>query len=111
MTAADFIDSFNALAYNANANAHAKGFYDMPHEFGTRVALIHSELSEALEGFRQGNPASEHIPTYSAIEEELADVIIRIMDLSAEKGYRVAGAVIAKMAFNTTRPYRHGKLI
>ncbi len=69
---------------------------------------MHSELSEALEALRHGNGPSDHIPEFSGVEEELADVIIRICDVAQERGWRVAEAIIAKMAFNATRPHRHG---
>lgn len=72
------------------------------------IALMHSELSEAVESIRHGNPPSDHIPEFSGVEEELADVIIRIFDLAERKGYRIAEAMIAKMKFNDGRPYRHG---
>lgn len=73
-----------------------------------KIALVHSELSEALEGLRQGNQSSDHIPEFSQVEEELADVIIRVADFAAAYEYDVAGAVIAKAAFNRTREFRHG---
>ena len=73
-----------------------------------KIALMHSELSEALEYARHGNPASDHIPGFSGVEEELADVIIRIMHYGQRKGLRVAEAVLAKNEFNKTRPHKHG---
>lgn len=73
-----------------------------------KIALMHSELSEALEGLRHNDPKSEHIPEFSAVEEELADTIIRIADFAAAYGYKVAGALIAKAEFNRSRPFKHG---
>lgn len=69
---------------------------------------MHSELSEALEALRHGNPPDNHIPEFSGVEAEYADTIIRIMDMAAAKGYRVAEALIAKVEYNKTRPYMHG---
>lgn len=72
------------------------------------IALIHSELSEAIEAARAGDPPDDKIPEYSGVEAELADVIIRIMDIAAHRGWRVGDAVEAKMAMNRTRSHMHG---
>lgn len=73
------------------------------------LLLVHSELGEATQALREDeNQPSEHIPEYSAIEEELADVVIRVLDLSRGFNWDVVGAIIAKMEFNKTRPDRHG---
>lgn len=81
--------------------------YEMDN-LGLKIALIHTELSEALESFRHGDPPSDHIPEFTGSEEEFADAIIRIMNIAEGRGLRVAEAMIAKQAFNAARPYKHG---
>jgi NTP pyrophosphatase (non-canonical NTP hydrolase) len=109
LTAENFIRSFYELQRIANDTAISKGFWETPREEGTLIALMHSELSEALEAVRHGNPPDDKIPEFSGVEAEFADVIIRIMDYAGYHDLNVAGAVIAKMEYNPTRPYKHGK--
>lgn len=66
------------------------------------LCLIHSEISEALEGYRKNLPDSK-LPHRSNFEVELADALIRIFDLAGAKGLDLGGAVRDKMAFNLTR--------
>jgi NTP pyrophosphatase (non-canonical NTP hydrolase) len=103
-----FTTAFNLLAKDVNDIAKAKGWWKGERNDGELIALMHSELSEALEALRHDNPASDHIPEFSGVEEELADVIIRIMDFALAKKHRVAEAVVAKIAFNSTREVMHG---
>ena len=100
---------FKALSRIVHANARNKGFWDGERNLGESIALIHSELSEALEALRAGNPKDGHCPEFSGLEVELADAIIRIMDLAGGLDLNVAGAVSAKIAYNKNRPAKHGK--
>jgi NTP pyrophosphatase (non-canonical NTP hydrolase) len=103
------IDIINSLTKKAHQNAIAHGWWEEERSFGELIALMHSELSEALEYDRKGNGQSDHIPEFTGVEEELADVVIRIFDYCGRKNLRLGEAVIAKMKFNESRPYKHGK--
>jgi NTP pyrophosphatase (non-canonical NTP hydrolase) len=103
-----FAIEFDAVAQEVNHIAIEKGWWEGERNEGELIALMHSELSEALEAIRNGNPPDDKIPEFTGVEAELADVIIRIMDLAAAKGYRVGDAIVAKINYNKNRPYKHG---
>lgn len=123
-----FINSFNTLSRNAHANAVQKGFWtndDRVRDIirreandlsgylevttkAAKLALIHSEASEVLEGLRHGNHPDDKVPEFETEAAELADVIIRIMDYAGRYRVRVSEALVAKMAMNKSRPPMHG---
>ncbi len=76
--------------------------------FAQRLALIHSEVSEALEGDRK-DLMDDKLPQYKMQDVELADAIIRIFDLAGGLGINLGEIVAAKMGYNATREYLHGK--
>lgn len=104
-----FEKEWNKLARQAFVNATNHGFWEQDPNDGERIALIHSEISEALEALRQGNPSSSKIIEFSGVEEELADAIIRIMDYAIGRDFNIAGAIVAKMEYNKGREFMHGK--
>lgn len=70
--------------------------------YATKLALVHSEVSEALEGLRK-DKMDDHLPHRKAVEVELADAVIRIFDLAGAMGLDLAGAMIEKLAYNQKR--------
>lgn len=67
------------------------------------LCLIHSEVSEALEGFRK-DLMDDHLKTRKMLEVELADAVIRIFDMAGGYGLDVAGALVDKLNYNDSRP-------
>lgn len=69
---------------------------------GELLCLIHSEISEAMEGERK-NLMDDKLPHRKMAEVELADALIRIFDYAGAYGFDLQGAVEEKMAFNAQR--------
>lgn len=66
------------------------------------LCLIHSEISEALEGYRK-NQKDDHLPHRDMLEVELADAVIRIFDMAGGLNYELADAIREKLAYNANR--------
>lgn len=73
-----------------------------PRNKGMLLALVHSEISEALEGIRRGK-VDEHLPHRPSEEVELVDALIRIFDYAGEYGLDLEGAYQEKMQYNADR--------
>lgn len=109
--------SIDAYCQAACDYATTNGFHDSPANADAAehvlelaaIAKMHEELGELTDALRHGNPESKKIPGFSHAEEELADLVIRVFDWCGHKGYRLQDAIDAKMAYNLTRPFRHGK--
>jgi len=117
------------LRYKAFSCAKKQGFHDQPANFAEQLMLIVSELSEALEADRDGRWAkfswildiestdfsdsgirdSYEKKYKGTVEEEIADAVIRLFDLAGLYHIDLDWHVRAKMAYNETRPYLHGK--
>lgn len=98
-----FISSFRAIQARTYSTAKLNGFHETQGNalhVPTKLALIMSEASEALEWHRQGKDEE--------VGFELADIVIRTMDLAESIGIDLAHCVIEKTQVNERRPYKHG---
>jgi NTP pyrophosphatase (non-canonical NTP hydrolase) len=99
----------NLLISESYGTAKEKGWYDKPPSFGEQIALMHSELSEALEEYRNNEPnLYKMCDKPEGIGVELADVCIRIFDSCGHHGIDLAECIRLKMEYNKTRSHKHG---
>jgi len=101
--------SFNPLAKEAYKQAFNNGFYDygnIPDDVKTvliKLLLINTEVTEAVEGLRKDQGTER-------LQEELADILITLLDLMGYVQMDVDSILEKKMDYNKTRPYRHGRM-
>jgi len=112
----------NELAQEIHEIARSKGFYERRHRLGEFLMLIVSELSEALEADRTKNWArlneyadektregfEKHVK--DSFEDEIADAIIRILDMCAALNIDIDWHVREKIEYNRHRERLHGKI-
>jgi NTP pyrophosphatase (non-canonical NTP hydrolase) len=128
------IDGNNMLCSGLNQSANIiyqnnkeKGFWDKERNIGEMLMLITSELGEAMEAHRKGkfSKVSDFETDFDAFsnfsesfkmnikdtfEDEIADAIIRLLDLSAGLGIDIEKHINLKVLFNKSREKLHGKL-
>ena len=109
---AQTMTGINEVARQIHENAVDHGWWDEERGFPEVLALIHSEVSEALEEYRNGRLPTEVYTGNNGKPEgipiELADVIIRVLDYCGYAGIDIDAAISQKHEYNKTRPYRHG---
>ena len=113
--------NFNDLAFVIHENAKSKGFWDVSTNIPEKLMLIVSEVSEALEAHRHGRIAPKGIANkefdrdeFEAIykdtfNDEIADTIIRLLDLCGHLKIDIDTHIKYKMKYNVTRERLHGK--
>jgi len=103
------VQAIQDLQQTVHESCVAAGWYTdlktggkLDRNFGEMLALMHSEISEALEGWRK-NLQDDHLPHRRMVEVELADLAIRLFDTSHYIGIDLGGAIQEKFAYNQTR--------
>lgn len=103
---AHIINELVAMVHGDNVNRgwwHDKATgKPIERNFGELLALIHSEISEALEGDRK-DQQDDKLPHRKMAEVELADAMIRIFDLAGGCGFDLGGAMVEKLRYNQDR--------
>lgn len=75
---------------------------------GTKLALLHSEVSEAFGGLTTGD-MDKHLPHRSEVEVEMADALIRLLDFTGRQGFDLEATIKEKQEYNRTRADHQGE--
>lgn len=102
--------NINDLCKESHDRSVRKGFYNPPPSVEQRLCLIHSEVSEALEAYREGMDVTTlENGKPVGLPSELADIIIRVCDFAEFLGIDLAHEIRMKSDYNETRPFKHDK--
>jgi NTP pyrophosphatase (non-canonical NTP hydrolase) len=117
--------SINQLQFEIHDNAMKKGFWEEPVNVAEKLMLVVSEVSEMCEADRKNNrckvlpqvaiPDDNDFKDYFEVnvkdtfEDEMADTMIRLLDMAHKFDVPLYDHIISKMRYNSLRPYKHGK--
>lgn len=111
-TDAEFLKKYKEVCEKVHRLAKAQGLWPdgKTRRLSDPIALAHSELSEAYECGRVGNPPDKNIKDFTGLEVQLSDVLGILMDMEVGYGLRISEALGHKMKFNEGRGHLHGKM-
>ena len=99
----------HGLVQEAHQTAREHGWWKRNRNIAETLFKITMEVAEAGQALENGIPPDKHLSDYDAFTVELADIVIRVFDLAGANDLKLGQAIVDKMEFNQTRPYRHGK--
>lgn len=103
------MNDIDHIAELIHENSVRHGWWESERELPETIALCHSELSEALEAYRNREPMVwDHDGKPDGIAVEMADCVIRILDWFGAMGISPYEVILQKHKYNETRPYKHG---
>jgi len=97
--------ALNILAYDIHDDATSAGWWEDGWDnyvLCTKLMLVVSEVSEAMEGLRKSQ-WDDHLPERKMVEVEVADAIIRLLDFAGVLSMDIGGAVMEKLEYNRNR--------
>ncbi len=105
----EFVEAFEKMQEVLFRINEDRGWHDPVPSDAEATLTVHEEAAELGRHFRDNPEAvSTHLLEHLAVEEEGADIVIRVMSWFKRKKWNLATAIVAKAHYNTTRPHRHG---